>query len=259
MIRAGRVLAMLLALAWLAAVLAQWTWHLLPAPPEAERKLALQPAPDANRPQPRLADAINAAAPWGRPPLADAGAAQDTRLPLTLRGVLAGSGLALISASGQAEKVYRVGDDLPGGARLRAVHEDHVLLERAGVLERLALPKEGLGSSHGRGDSAPPASTTSLRGMLTQSPAELAKSFRLEPVLESGKLRGYRVRALRDPALLARAGMQPEDVLMSVNGRSLAEAADLPGIMNALREASVVDVVVLRNGIEMPVHVDLNR
>lgn len=250
-------LAMLVALAWLAAVLAQWTWQLLPAPPEAERKLAAPPAPVMNKPQPRLADSINAASLWGQPPVTDAEHAQDTRLPLALRGVLAGSGLALISASGQAEKVYRVGDDLPGGARLRAVHEDHVLLERAGVLERLALPKEGLQSAAPAVASVTPTAP-SLRNMLTQSPAELAREFRLEPVSEAGQLRGYRIRPLRDPALLERVGMEPDDILLSINGRSLAESADLPSIMNELRDATALDATVLRNGIEMPLHIDLN-
>lgn len=254
------MLAMLLALAWLAAVLAQWTWRLLPEPPPVERPLEAQPMPATQKPAPRLADTINTASLWGRPPVEDAGEARDTRLPLTLRGVLSGMGLALISASGQAEKVYKVGDDLPGGARLRAVLEDHVLLERAGVLERLALPKDGLkspGSAAAASALAEPAGT-SLRGLLTKSPADLARQFRLEPVSEGGALRGYRIRALRDPALLQRAGLDPNDVLLSVNGRALAQAAELPALMNELREASSLDVIVLRNGVEMPVHVDLN-
>ncbi|HET20355.1 MAG TPA: hypothetical protein ENO16_07090, partial [Chromatiales bacterium] len=146
----SRPLAMVLVLAWLAWALAQWTWQLLPAPSETLQAPSSPPPPASKPALPKLAESINAAALWGRPQVADAGSAQDTRLPLTLRGVLAGQGLALIAASGQPERVYRQGDSLPGGATLRAVHEDHVLLERAGVLERLALPKPQLGSGASR-------------------------------------------------------------------------------------------------------------
>ena len=71
-------------------------------------------------------------------------------------------------------------------------------------------------------------------------------------------MRGYRIRALRDPALLQRAGLEPDDVVLSVNGRSLTEAPDIAGLMNDLRDATVLDAVVLRNGIETPLRIDLN-
>lgn len=258
----SRSLIMVVALGWLAWVLAQWTWGIFPAPPETAQP-ASAPAPAPKLASPRLAETINAAALWGRPQVADAGSAQDTRLPLALRGVLTGQGLALIAASGQPERVYRQGDSLPGGATLRAVHEDHVLLERAGVLERLALPKPQLGSGASRPSlprSSAPASApaASLRTLLQGSPAELSKQFRLEPVVEAGQVRGYRIRALRDPGLLQRAGLEPDDVVLSVNGRSLTEAPDIAGLMNDLRDATVLDAVVLRNGIETPLRIDLN-
>ncbi|MEW6766117.1 MAG: type II secretion system protein GspC [Pseudomonadota bacterium] len=250
---------MALALVWLAAVLAQWTWRLVPEPPVDAGPLApVQKV--VPQPAPRWAETINTAALWGQPAISVSTQAQDTRLPLTLRGVLAGAGLALISASGQAERVYRVGDDLPGGARLRAVHEDHVLLERAGVLERLMLPKRELPSSASTssgGAKSPPA--PSLRAMLQGSPVELAKSFRIEPVLRDGDVFGYRLRALRDPQLLQRLGLQPDDILVRVNGLDLTQATDLPALMQDLREATALDAVVLRNGDEESLLIDLNE
>ncbi|MEW6728606.1 MAG: type II secretion system protein N [Pseudomonadota bacterium] len=259
-VRWSRPLAMTAAVGWLTWTLAQWTWQMLPAPPSPASPSPSprsEPAPSVAQP-PRLAETINAAAPWGRPQVIDGGSAQDTRLPLALRGVLAGQGLALIAASGQPERVYRAGDRLPGGVILRSVLADHVLLERAGTLERLALPKETLPS--GSAPASPPkaAATGSLRALLQSSPAELAKHFRLEPVVEAGQIRGYRIRALRDPALLQRAGLEPEDILLSVNGRSLLEAPDIAGLMNNLRDAAALDAVVLRHGIETPLRIDLN-
>ncbi|MEW6445598.1 MAG: type II secretion system protein N [Pseudomonadota bacterium] len=246
---------MALALVWLASVLAHWTWSLIPSPPAPPVAPLVEQSGAQNAP--RRAESINAAALWGRAAPVETARTQDTRLPLALRGVLTGAELALISASGQPERVYRVGAALPGGARLHAVREDHVLIERAGVIERLALPKQGLEPSAPDRSAAAPADGLShlLRG---GSMAELSRSFRIEPVVEGGSLLGYRLRALRDPAMLQALGLEPDDILVSVNGRPLAQANDLPGLIKDLREADGLDAVVLRNGVETPLRVDLN-
>lgn len=248
-----------LALAWLAWVLAQWTWLLWPSPPTIEPPTPVTSPLPSPISTPRT-ERIDLASLWGPPSSVSAHRPpQETRLPLILKGVLAGQGLALIAASGQAERVFREGDMLPGGAILRVVQPDHVLLERAGGIERLALPKIGLSLGQ---NAAQPANNASslphLRTLLQSSPAELAKHFRLEPVLEGGMLRGYRLRTLRDPTLLARVGLEPSDVVLSLNGRSLRETTDLARLMNELREAAALDLVVLRHGVEMPLRIDLN-
>lgn len=46
-------------------------------------------------------------------------------------------------ASGD-EKVYKVGDDLPGEVTLKRILADGILVERLGVLESISLPKESL-------------------------------------------------------------------------------------------------------------------
>ncbi|MDP0588563.1 MAG: type II secretion system protein N [Candidatus Endonucleobacter bathymodioli] len=68
-----------------------------------------------------------------------------TKLNLTLHGSLANlqqdksESSAIIQGSNQ-EKLYRIGDNLPGGAILTEVHADHVILKRNGQLEILAFP-----------------------------------------------------------------------------------------------------------------------
>jgi general secretion pathway protein C len=181
---------------------------------------------------------------------------------LSLRGILSGEGLAMIETSGSGTKVYRIGDSLPGGAVLKDVLIDHVLIERAGVIERLALPRQALATQAIKQEPAavPDAAAAPVRlgKLLQQSPAELSKEFRLTPVTEGGKLRGYRLRALRSPEMLQRAGLEADDVLISVNGTSLTQANDLPKFIKDLRSATTLDAVVLRNGSEIPLHLDLN-
>ncbi|MES9876330.1 MAG: type II secretion system protein N [Candidatus Sedimenticola sp. PURPLELP] len=74
--------------------------------------------------------------------------APQTRLQLTLRGVIAGEeaeGWAMITAGKGKEKRYRKGDSVTPGALLAEIHPDRVLLERNGQLETLKLIKKKAG------------------------------------------------------------------------------------------------------------------
>jgi len=75
--------------------------------------------------------------------------APTTPLALTLQGTILGkSGTeeswAIISSSDNAQAMYRVGDEIPGGATLFAVEAFRVILERNGRHESLALPRPSM-------------------------------------------------------------------------------------------------------------------
>ncbi|OYY74614.1 MAG: hypothetical protein B7Y40_04545 [Gammaproteobacteria bacterium 28-57-27] len=264
-----RLALSVLLLAILMSVLAQWTWLLVPTTQEGGRTADARPHPTGYTQQSAASplQSITVERLWGAlPPAAPAlSVTQETRLPLSLRGTLSGLGLALIETSGNT-KVYRIGENLPGSVLLKDVLNDHVLIERAGIIERLALPKQTLGNpnmrpTHNSTVLAPSVSAdppANLGKLLQQSPAELSKEFRLSPAMEGGKLRGYRLRALRSPEMLQRAGLEADDILISVNGTSLTQANDLPKFIKELRTATTLDAVVLRNGSEIPLHLDLN-
>lgn len=71
-----------------------------------------------------------------------------TKLNLILRGALADIGnhtensSAIIQGNSQ-DKLYALGDTLPGGATLKEIHPDHVILSRNGQLEKLFFPDSG--------------------------------------------------------------------------------------------------------------------
>ncbi len=75
--------------------------------------------------------------------------APKTRLQLSLHGVFTppnreSDGWAIISAPGESEKGYRIGDELPGGVQLYAVETNQVILTRSGQYESLPLPNVSL-------------------------------------------------------------------------------------------------------------------
>lgn len=72
----------------------------------------------------------------------------ETTLQLSLVGIMQ-AGLpelsqAIIATPDGQEKVYTVGEAVPGGATIRAIHAQQVILDRAGTLEELPLPRDPL-------------------------------------------------------------------------------------------------------------------
>ena len=70
----------------------------------------------------------------------------ETNLRLVLRGVMAGRSehltSALVEGPDSETDVYRVGEELPGEARLHQVYQRRIVIERNGELENLSFPEE---------------------------------------------------------------------------------------------------------------------
>jgi len=90
-------------------------------------------------------------------------------------------GIAIISDGGPS-KVYSIGDNV-NGASLYSVYLDHVILDRAGTLETLLLPRLIAGSRAAPrmsrrigGDARTVAAVDSVRRMVQQDPASWTRS-----------------------------------------------------------------------------------
>jgi general secretion pathway protein C len=186
--------------------------------------------------------------------------APDTQLRLELRGTIAATdenrALAIIAERGGAERVYFIGDAIPGGATLHAVHLDRVLLRRAGRLEALRLPRsdESTGS---RQAVAPPPSRTpvvaprpaaSIQDVVSQNPAALTEIIRPQPVFKDGRQQGYRVYPGRQRQQFAQLGLRPGDLVTQINGMALDDPARGMEIFRGLADATSVTLTVDRNG-----------
>lgn len=75
----------------------------------------------------------------------DAGGVRESDLNLTVVGILFAedekSSRVMFELPGQQVKTFGVGDTLPGGAVIKRITQDGILLMRRGVVERLTLPK----------------------------------------------------------------------------------------------------------------------
>jgi general secretion pathway protein C len=234
----------------------------------------------------RLAGEISSAHLFGHA-AAQAGdeviSAPETKLNLNLLGILSigeKNGLAIIAGGGQQEKVYKVGERIPGNVTLKAVYADRVLLEGSGGLETLMLPKEGgLVTFTGPNDRptgpgkpafepgqdqtrqiAPdqtpqvsPGDLGEIRNKLSRNPAEIQKMAKVSQAMEGDKVIGYKLQPGPDSAMYRALGLEDGDIVTSVNGIDLTRPENGIRALQKLRRAKQIDATILRNGQEMQI------
>lgn len=261
----------------LAYALAGLVWKLIPAPAgsawQAPRETP-QPAGGAGSQGPNV-DLIAGAHLFGEvpaqadPALSELTEAPDTRLDLTLMGILAATAdrgsRALIGASNGEEKPYAIGDDVVRGVRLQAIFPDRVILARGGQLETLRLDKD----SPNRGGAAAPVATadaggstetgamlSTIRQELLNDPSRASEYIRIQPASSGGQLRGYRIYPGRDRTAFNAVGLRPGDLVTQVNGIQLNDANTALQMLGQLSQASSISVLVDRGGQQQVVNVN---
>ena len=251
---------LILLIAWL---LAQLTWALLPQPKSATGAYAPPPTAAVHQPAAgKIADQhlFGVANPSG----GNLSNAPDTTLALTLHGIAAArnpqDSRALIVANGD-EEPYGLGATVPGGAVIRAIFPDRVMLERNGRMEALRLPKaEGSDGTtttmtQVQGPQAPPGipggepqDLGALRQEIANNPQKLMDVVRAMPVQEQGRLTGYRIYPAGNSPAFAQLGLHAGDVVTAVNGIPLTDPAQSMRILSALKTSEQITVTLLRNG-----------
>lgn len=204
--------------------------------------------------------------------------APKTRLNLTLKGVLAHSdqnyAFALIGQGSGPQKVYGVGDKLPGNAELLEVLKDRVIIEYQQREETLFLEKRqsvNIANRPARVNAPMPLTAVPLNTMKRQSfsperasqvrrdlianPSKVFNMVAIKPYRNSvGNVVGYQLSPKGDAGLFREAGLEAGDVVMSVNGISVTDTQGL----NRLAGESSYDVTILRQGSEVSLSVDFN-
>jgi general secretion pathway protein C len=263
----------------IAASLARMAWLLYPLPKSRFDLPVPAPLPAPSGALPKVnVEQIAAANLFGQRQATGAAApvdAPETALNLKLKGILAfGSetaSRALIADGSGKEKPYAVGDDVPGGAILKAIHADRVILERSGRFETLRLERNKSGggaTSHTPPTAAAPAAASStggeattlaeLRNELLREPGKASQYVRLQPVYSDGKLQGYRLYPGANRTLFQQVGLRAGEMVTSVNGVQLDDAAKALQLLGDLREVSELTLTLDRGGETRTLNLNLN-
>jgi general secretion pathway protein C len=249
--------------------LAQAAWLLVPGPATPELP-PVQPSTRATSSTPAATVSVDTiinahlfGVPGAQQPevgLVEQQDAPDTQLSLELRGTVAATdedrALAIIAQRGGEEKVYFIGDAVPGGATLHAVYLDRVLLRRAGRLEALRLPRSdqapaprlGAAPARSRTPVTAPTRATTIQEVVSQNPASLTEIIRPQPVFKDGRQQGYRVYPGRQRQQFAQLGLRPGDLVTQINGMALDDPTRGMEIFRSLADATSVTLTVDRNG-----------
>lgn len=172
--------------------------------------------------------------------------APKTRLRLELLGVMAASkaenSSAIIAPKGGAGENYGIGDVVQGRTKLAAVHQDKVILDSNGKLETLKFdltrgqnirksskptPSQKKAQSKGslkerfRKVRSASDAVSLLRDEVTNNPAGALKQLGLETAANGS---GYKVS--NSGSMLTQLGLQPGDIILSVNGQTLGNLDD---------------------------------
>ena len=261
------VLLLVVAIGW---QLARIAWLLVPGPatpelpPVAAQPRNVEPAADQSVGVDRVIDAhlfgVPRAVDEDGVALVEQEDAPDTQLRLELRGTIAATeesrALAIIADRGGSEKVYFIGDAVPGGATLHAVQLDRVLLRRAGRLEALRLPRSEETSAPRRAAAPAPRRTptlsprtaTTIQEVVSQNPASLTEIIRPQPVFKDGRQQGYRIYPGRQRQQFAQLGLRPGDLVTQINGMALDDPTRGMEIFRGLADATSVTLTVERSG-----------
>jgi len=203
-----------------------------------------------------------------------------TSLNLQLHGVFAfepaEQAFAIIGSGTAEQNAYGVGDKISGETTLEAVYTDHVVLRNRGKLEKLQLPEnvqpiamrpiETANTAQAQPSSANtgqpvnlPTNPRELRDTLARNPSMLGRVVAAEPYQENGKLVGYRITPKQNPEILEAQGIIAGDVITRVNNIQLnSQKQGIRALRNAVK-AENLEVVVLRDGIEVPISISLTQ
>lgn len=186
----------------------------------------------------------------------------ESRLPLLLKGVFASnkdeqSGYAIIQEQGKPQKFYKVGDEISRGVSLQSVYDDYVLVERAGTLEKISLPRATLNAAPldpsidlGEDDSRQNEDTSlsGIRDELLRSPTKLTQLISIVPYSEDDQFIGFQVMPSQDPGLFQELGFLEGDVVTTINGITLDNPNKSIDAIEELMEASDINLTILRDG-----------
>ena len=237
------VVALVLVLAY---QLAYWTWVFV-APPKVSSPPGEQPAVDL-----AAVARLFGAAPPGDAPRAAGG--------LKLKGVIAPTpgveGSAIFSTGAARDTAVYLEGEIEPGLKLVEVHPDHVVVSRAGVLGRIDLeaPKATAPAARSPGKAVGFKLNVARTGTnnYSLSRKELDEALR-DPnqlnylgAIGTGPRGGVRMELAPPGSLAQKLGLQPGDVIKSVNGQPVASAGDLARLYTQFAQLSLIQAEIQR-------------
>lgn len=202
--------------------------------------------------------------PFFRTGTAPAETTSVTSLKLVLFGIRAnessGDGAAIIAGEDGVQNSFAVGEEVMPGVKLESVAFDNVTLSHNGAKELLyldqSIPAKTVSPPATTAASAPAAPSPAAVAPTGLTAASLQQSIGFAPRNENGRVTGLVLSAKGDTEILTKAGFQPGDIVVALNGKPVSSMADLS---SQLRPGARVTVEVERGANKMPIALTLEQ
>lgn len=170
-------------------------------------------------------------------------AAPETMLDLKLFGIRAGQngapGSAIVATPDNIQGVYTVGQQIMSGVRLESVLPDRVVIRRNGVTESLSFDRDSV--LRAAVMTTPVPAVADERRLDLDTMRSLAMRLRFSPAERSGT-RGLLLESSEDSQVLAQAGLELGDLLLSVNGTPVSEVGALASLGTGSAQALTLEI-----------------
>lgn len=279
----SKVLQFLL-LVYIAWILAQLSWKLVPQPPIRAVSLSASNTvsndavvADVNR-----ITALNLFGDYQKKEQAivqqNVEDVPETRLALKLTGVVPSTNpqraAAIIEKSGRQE-VYGIDEKIDGTrAVVREIFSDRIILEQTGRRETLMLEGRDYDAIAAEQKTQPKVQkkvvqqkTTvdpsakkeidTLRQQAFKDPGKLVDYLKVSPVRRNSRLVGYRLYPGKNPKVFRSVGLKAGDIAVEINGYDLTNLSQAMQAMQQLKEAQEASITVERNNALQQIFISL--
>jgi general secretion pathway protein C len=162
------------------------------------------------------------------------------------------------------QAVYGIDDEVPGGATVKAIEWDKVILDHNGKDEILELAsKNTLGGAAAKPAPAPAPSPSGSGIQATgeneyivpraevdnalENMSQLFTQIRAVPHFEGGQSIGFRLFAIRRGSLFDKIGLKNGDIITNINGTAMNDPSRALALLQEFRDASSICLDTIRN------------
>lgn len=165
---------------------------------------------------------------------------------------------AIIESEQDGARSYSTHERVADKVEIHSIEPDRVILLHAGRQEALMLhPEDEPTGSQSDTESQPIDDPGGSQASTPRKTADVMRDFSATPVMEDGKLVGFRLEALRNPELMTQWGIDPGDVITAVNGLPLNSQGRIMVLYDKLKKQNEFELTLINGGNRRTVTVDL--
>jgi general secretion pathway protein C len=165
---------------------------------------------------------------------------------------------AIIESEQDGARSYSTHERVADKVEIHSIEPDRVILLHAGRQEALMLdPEDEPSGNQSDTESQPVEDPGGTRASTPRKTADVMNDFSATPVMEDGKLVGFRLEALRNPEIMNEWGIDPDDVITAVNGMPLNSQGRIMVLYDKLKKQKEFELTLINGGNSRTVTVDL--